>query len=181
MLKDTKGLSGMTTTEKAAYAIYKFLDTGVWRDWNPAQQKEFWKAVETQKIPIPLTEPVDLGKDSRGRDIASYTPEEYTNYEKKQGQLRRLRTESRSYRERVLISQTVDDEDPEENEFKEDIEVERNRRKLIGHLQGKKMGRYEADPVWDDVVPIPQDDGEGALAAIAYTDEYSEGEKFNIT
>lgn len=37
------------------------------------------------------------------------------------------------------------------------------------------MGRYESDPVWDDVVPIPQDDGEGALAQIAYTDEYAEG------
>ncbi|KUJ15553.1 farnesyltransferase-like protein [Mollisia scopiformis] len=36
------------------------------------------------------------------------------------------------------------------------------------------MGKYEGDPVWDDVVPIPQDDGEGALAAIAYTDEYAE-------
>lgn len=37
------------------------------------------------------------------------------------------------------------------------------------------MGRYESDPAWDDVVPIPQDDGEGALAQIAYTDEYAEG------
>jgi len=37
------------------------------------------------------------------------------------------------------------------------------------------MGRYEGDPEWDDIVPIPQDDGEGALAQIAYTEEYSEG------
>jgi protein farnesyltransferase/geranylgeranyltransferase type-1 subunit alpha len=37
------------------------------------------------------------------------------------------------------------------------------------------MGKYEGNPVWDDVVPIPQDDGEGALAQIAYTDEYAEG------
>ncbi|KAH6672937.1 farnesyltransferas-like protein [Halenospora varia] len=36
------------------------------------------------------------------------------------------------------------------------------------------MGIYEGDPDWDDVVPIPQDDGEGALAQIAYSDEYSE-------
>lgn len=56
-----------------------------------------------------------------------------------------------------------------------EIEEERNRRKLLGNLRGKKMGQYEGDPVWDDVVPIPQDDGVGALAAIAYTDEYAEG------
>jgi hypothetical protein len=37
------------------------------------------------------------------------------------------------------------------------------------------MGKYEDDPAWDDVVPIPQDDGEGALAQIAYSDEYAEG------
>ncbi|KAF5871660.1 putative protein farnesyltransferase geranylgeranyltransferase type i alpha subunit protein [Botrytis fragariae] len=36
------------------------------------------------------------------------------------------------------------------------------------------MGIYERDPIWDDVVPIAQDDGEGALAQIAYTDEYAE-------
>lgn len=37
------------------------------------------------------------------------------------------------------------------------------------------MTDYEGNPIWDDVVPIPQDDGENALAAIAYTDEYAEG------
>jgi hypothetical protein len=33
-------------------------------------------------------------------------------------------------------------------------------------LQGKKMGLYEGNSEWDDVV---------ALAQIAYTDEYAEG------
>ncbi|CAD6503205.1 BgTH12-02873 [Blumeria graminis f. sp. triticale] len=36
------------------------------------------------------------------------------------------------------------------------------------------MGYYESNPEWDDVIPIAQFDGEGALAAIAYTEEYSE-------
>lgn len=57
----------------------------------------------------------------------------------------------------------------------EEVEEERNRRKLLGNLQGRKMGIYERDPYWDDVIPLAQDDGEGALAAIAYTDEYAEG------
>jgi hypothetical protein len=58
----------------------------------------------------------------------------------------------------------------------EDIQEERTRRIRIAELEGKKMpGRYEGDPIWDDVVPIPQDDGEKPLAAIAYSDEYAEG------
>ncbi|KAI4835412.1 protein prenylyltransferase [Aureobasidium sp. EXF-8845] len=37
------------------------------------------------------------------------------------------------------------------------------------------MGKYSDDTTWDDVVPLPQDDGgPNPLAAIAYTDEYSE-------
>jgi hypothetical protein len=58
----------------------------------------------------------------------------------------------------------------------EDIQEERTRRIRIAQLEGKKMpGLYEGDPAWDDVVPIVQDDGERPLAAIAYTDEYAEG------
>ena len=38
-----------------------------------------------------------------------------------------------------------------------------------------KMSNYEDSEEWQDVVPIPQDEGgPNPLAAIAYTDEYSE-------
>ncbi|KAF8862824.1 farnesyltransferas-like protein [Acephala macrosclerotiorum] len=36
------------------------------------------------------------------------------------------------------------------------------------------MGRYEGNPGWDDMVPLEQDDGEGALAQISYSEEYAE-------
>ena len=37
------------------------------------------------------------------------------------------------------------------------------------------MGRYADSEEWEDIIPIPQDDGgPSPLAAIAYTDEYSE-------
>ena len=37
------------------------------------------------------------------------------------------------------------------------------------------MGEYEDSEEWEDIVPIPQDDGgPHPLAAIAYTEEYSE-------
>ena len=157
----------MSAVEKAAYANYRFLDTGAWKTWTEAQQKEFWKAVQDQKIPTPLPKPRDLGKDSRGIDLGTYKPEDYKAYERRQRELQALKTESKRFRERreIALPDAAQDE----------LDGERNRRKIIGHLQGKKMGKYESDPIWDDVVPIPQDDGEGALAQIAYTDEYAEG------
>ena len=36
------------------------------------------------------------------------------------------------------------------------------------------MPKYAESPEWADVAPIPQDDGENPLAAIAYTETYSE-------
>ena len=37
------------------------------------------------------------------------------------------------------------------------------------------MGKYSDSQTWEDVIPIPQDDGgPNPLAAIAYTEEYSE-------
>jgi hypothetical protein len=62
-----------------------------------------------------------------------------------------------------------------------DVEEEEERRVKIANMQGKVVGRYEGDPLWDDVVPIPQDDGEKPLAAIAYKDEYVEGTCTELT
>lgn len=36
------------------------------------------------------------------------------------------------------------------------------------------MSLYSLDPEWEDVVPLPQDDGVQPLAQIAYTEEYAE-------
>lgn len=33
---------------------------------------------------------------------------------------------------------------------------------------------YSQDPDWDDVVPLPQDDGDHPLAQINYSEEYAE-------
>ncbi|KAE8452417.1 hypothetical protein EG329_000319 [Mollisiaceae sp. DMI_Dod_QoI] len=164
-LKETKGLANLTANEKTAYANAVFLETGAWRSWPAAQQKEFWKAVEQQKLPTPLPKPRDLGKDTRGIDIGSYTPAEYKLYQRREREIEGLTAKSARYSERREFGKELQSGE---------IEEERNRRKLLGNLRGKKMGRYEGDPEWDDVIPIPQDDGEGALAAIAYTDEYAE-------
>jgi len=36
------------------------------------------------------------------------------------------------------------------------------------------MATYSHDPGWEDIIPLPQDDGDNPLAQIAYTEEYSE-------
>ena len=152
----------MTAEEKAAYATCRFLDTGAWRTFTEPQQKEFWRLVQEQRIPQPLPKPRGLGKDAQGREIGSYTPEEYRTYRKREEQLEEFRRESeRGGKVSAKESQRVIEEG--------------NRRKVVAGLRGKAMGRYEGNPEWDDVVPIPQEEGEGALAQIAYTDEYAEG------
>lgn len=49
-------------------------------------------------------------------------------------------------------------------------------RRLHARLSKPKMARfYHDDPAWADIEPLQQDDGSlHPLAAIAYTDEYSE-------
>lgn len=43
------------------------------------------------------------------------------------------------------------------------------------HWHFKETMAYSDDPEWADIVPLPQDDGgPNPLAAIAYTEEYSE-------
>ncbi|CAG8950631.1 hypothetical protein HYFRA_00002840 [Hymenoscyphus fraxineus] len=84
---------------------------------------------------------------------------------RQKNELREIERESERFRERRETGKDITETE---------LEEERRRRKLMGVLGGRKFGGYEGDPVWDDVVPIEQDDGEGALAQIAYTGEYAE-------
>ena len=46
---------------------------------------------------------------------------------------------------------------------------------LVKQRNIRDMAKYSDAPAWEDVVPIAQNDGgPNALAAIAYTEEYSE-------
>lgn len=73
--------------------------------------------------------------------------------------------------------------DPKTNELvavtPDEVEEEKLRRREITRLRmelyGERTGSYGSNPVWDDVVPMPVEDGDGALAAIAYSEDYAEG------
>lgn len=45
---------------------------------------------------------------------------------------------------------------------------------LRSDLYGTRAGAYATDPTWDDVVPVALSEPDGALAAIAYPDDYAE-------
>jgi hypothetical protein len=168
VLVESKGFAALTPAEKLAYANSLILESQTYLAWTPQQQKEFLKLCETQKIPFPKPKPQPLGTDRRGRKFEDYTFEEFERWEDERSELLHEKRKSEEFRERVRDSVTP--------VTIEEIREERSRRARIAEMEGsKKPGRYSGDPAWDDVVPIPQDDGERPLAAIAYTDEYSEG------
>jgi hypothetical protein len=45
---------------------------------------------------------------------------------------------------------------------------------VMSDYEEEEFAPLETDPVWADIEPIPQDDGPHPLAAIAYTEDYSE-------
>ncbi|KAI0874618.1 putative geranylgeranyltransferase type I alpha subunit [Hypoxylon argillaceum] len=62
----------------------------------------------------------------------------------------------------------------------DDIKAEKARRQEIAYLHqelygtGTPSNSYVEDPEWDDVVPIPQEEPEGALSTIAYEEDYAD-------
>jgi hypothetical protein len=190
--------------------------------WSPAQQKEFEKLCETQKITKPLPKPRPLGEDRTGKKIEDYSIEEYKAYQEWEAAIERLKRQSERFKRRrreqpewvaeakreearkarrkdkpwlhklskedqaeaKALAENVKYQDFQKRLQEDrlrpiteaDIQEERERRIKIAEMEGgKRPGRYEGDPLWDDMAPMPQDDGEKPLAAIAYTDEYAEG------
>lgn len=138
-------------------------------------EREFWKFVDKENIvwPQPEKNPV-WGKDKNGRDLGTYTVEEYETRNKKASQLVVLDI----YHDQFLWLRDSAKEKGEKLD-PEVIEEEKKRRKemaaLKHELYGVYMGPLAQDPEWDDIVPIPLDEPEDALAKIAYPDYYAEG------
>lgn len=110
---------------------------------------------------------LDLGTDKHGRDLGLLSVEKYRAYYWKNQVVLRLLFEGRLYWWMVRGCPR--------KPTAEDVRKERERRKKMAELEGERLGVYTGEPDWDDIDSIPQDDGKDALAAIAYTEEYSEG------
>lgn len=122
------------------------------------------------------------GRDRFGADLGEYPPEQFAKRSERALQLAALEVQRSAFlekRERARGKWV----DPAANEVVavtlEEIDEERLRRKEIAALRmelyGERTGAYGTDPDWDDVIPMPVEDGEGALAAIAYPEDYAEG------
>ena len=131
--------------------------------------------VTKEGLPIRrLPRKYDWGVDRTGRDISSYKLEEFEQRNLKHAKLIGLNLEHSHFLRTREIALKKGTDLP-----KEKIEEEKKRRTTMAALKrdlyGEITGTLAKDPEWDDVIPIPQDEPEGALAQIAYPDEYAEG------
>lgn len=193
-LADKGGLSGLSQTERTLWASAHFARSPtLLKRLGNKSQREIWKTVsEASGGSFPLRAPKfstpnktttpNWGKDRFGADLGSYSPENFAKRSERALTLAALEVQHRAFlekreRERNLWT------DPETKEkvvvTAEELEEEKLRRKEISALRmelyGERTDSYAEDPEWDDVVPMPMEDGEGALAAIAYPEHYSEG------
>ncbi|KAI1259367.1 hypothetical protein F5Y18DRAFT_420757 [Xylariaceae sp. FL1019] len=144
----------------------------VWKQLNDAN-------VTLLRVPPPTDKP--WGLDANGRDLGNYTTQEFAQYSNEKARLALLRIESDSFRRRRHSARTKL-RNPETGKrytiTPQDIEAEKTRREEMASIRQKHTGArtfsYVNDPAWDDVVPVPQEEPEGALAAIAYPDDYAE-------
>lgn len=138
-------------------------------------EREYWKSVTKEALPIRrLRKDYDWGKDRRGRELSSYKIGEFEQRSLRCAKLTALDLLHRQFlakREKAAKEGTAVSD--------EDIAKERARRRemaaLSTELYGAQTGSLAQDPAWDDVIPIPLNEPEGALAQIAYPDKYAEG------
>jgi protein farnesyltransferase/geranylgeranyltransferase type-1 subunit alpha len=135
-------------------------------------ERDFWKFVTKEGLPIRrLPRDYAWGKDRSGRDIGTYSPDELEQRGLKHAKLTSLQIQHRQFlKKREIAGGEVSEEE---------VAKEKTRRKAMAALKrdlyGEITGALAQDPEWDDVIPIPQNEPEDALAQIAYPDDYAEG------
>lgn len=175
--REEVGLHGLTPAERKTYT-HAALIIPVSQDKVPLSNKterEFWKTVAKDSLPIRrLRKDYDWGKDRSGRDLGTYKIEDFEQRSLKQARLTALDILHRSFLTKRAAAQQEGSNVPDK-----DVEEEKTRRKDMAQLRrelyGEQTGSLAQDPAWDDVIPVPQNETEGALAQIAYPEDYAEG------
>ncbi|KAF3770903.1 protein prenylyltransferase, partial [Cryphonectria parasitica EP155] len=178
------GPSGLSPAERSVWANAHYARSpALLKQLGNKSQRDVWKVVnETGGLPLRAPRTThSWGRDRFGADLGEYPPEQFAKRSERTLQLAALEVQRRAFlakRERERARWV----DPDTKEVvavsHEEIEEERLRRSEIATLRmelyGERSGAYGTDPDWDDVVPMPVEDGEGTLAAIAYPDDYAE-------
>ncbi|KAJ2904035.1 farnesyltransferase alpha subunit ram2 [Zalerion maritima] len=180
------GVQGLSPTERATWTNLTYVRKAQDQKRLPLPNKankDLWKSINESGVPLrgldeleglkfPGNKIYDWGRDRAGRDIGEYTPEQFKKRRGKRLRVTQLEVLGRQFqalRRKVGGLATLEDEE---------IDKERIRReelaKLRMELYGEKTGTYAQDPEWDDIEPVAQVEGEGALASIAYSDDYAE-------
>lgn len=176
--------AGLSQSDRTLWANAHFARTPtLLRKLPNKAQRDAWKAVNDASLPLRAT-PTETawGRDRFGADLGEYTPEQFAKRSQSAVQLAALEVQSRAFTEKREREKAkwVDHTTHEALTVKpNEVEEEKLRRKEIASLRmelyGQRSGAYASDPEWDDVIPMPVEDGEGALAAIAYPEDYAEG------
>ncbi|KPM38806.1 hypothetical protein AK830_g7736 [Neonectria ditissima] len=168
------GLASLTPAEKKSYTharlILPVADRRV--PLSNKAEREFWKHVAKEGLPARRLAPgYAWGTDRSGRDIGTYSPDEL-----EQRTLKHARLTALQIRHRQFLA--ARDGSRARDVSPEDLQDEKKRRQAMAALKrdlyGEVTGTLAKDPDWDDVLPIPQDEPEGALSQIAYPDDYAE-------
>ncbi|KAI1117169.1 prenyltransferase alpha subunit [Nemania sp. NC0429] len=182
---EEQGFASLSPADKRTYLNLELVRSPDQADQlSKKGQRELWKQLSEANVPLrsaPRPRDDQWGHDKTGRDIGDYTPEEYAAYERKKSRISELRLESSFFdadRERARRKTKNEITGEVFTITEDDVKAEKERRRemaaLLSELYGKKSNPYTEDPEWDDVVPIPQDEPEGALSVIAYADDYAE-------
>jgi protein farnesyltransferase/geranylgeranyltransferase type-1 subunit alpha len=190
---DEVDLHGLTPSERQTWASIRLLPKLATRKPGaaasvvlpPKLEREYWKQLGRENIPARGLRFKDFvwGRDRTGRDVGEYSVDEFSARRKKEERVVVLTLESERFRARRELEKVrgCDRKGEKVVVSEEEKKQERKRREeaagLKKDLYGTTMMRYTFDPAWDDVVPLPADEPDMALAAIAYPEDYVEGER----
>ncbi|EFX04084.1 farnesyltransferase alpha subunit ram2 [Grosmannia clavigera kw1407] len=190
---DKAGVSSLSPAERTSWATAQYLGasaTSASRKrpvLSNKTQKELWRHANEASLPLralkkapppdttsgppPSGPPSVWGRDRSGRDVGTYSLDDFRERTARRVRLTILGVSHCAFLAKRNTSSS--DITPE------DIQAEKQRRAEIAKLQMELYGQrtggsYAQDPEWDDVEPVAIVEPEGALAAIAYPEAYGE-------
>ncbi|KAK1754525.1 hypothetical protein QBC47DRAFT_384149 [Echria macrotheca] len=183
-----QGLSALSRDEQTTWYAARFARQPAHaRNRVPIKtQRELWRQVNEASIGLRAlrdhTTKWGLAASpvvTSGGDVGGLSIEAFGEWSERRLRLTALEVASRAFRERRERARRGETEGKDRVVVTEtDVDDEKERRREMAEvrqkLYGVVTGRFALDPEWDDVVPIPHEEPDGALAVIAYPAEYAE-------